>query len=276
MGQRKLFCEYGPVCYQLSLWKEALRKRARDARRGFRPARTRQSDSLPALIKGHRSPVVRRLAGVEVSLQENKRTNLALAVAEMDGVVLLPGEEFSFWALVGAPAARKGYLPGLAISKGRLGSAVGGGLCQLGNLIHYLVLNSPLEVTELHHHSDALFPDERRRVPFGTGTSLFYPHVDYRFRNSTGQKVQLRLWLEEDDLCGELRAQRPFPFRYRLVETGHRFVKEGEDYYRRSQVWRVTLDRATGAELGRELVLDNHSKVLYDHALIPQEEIAAV
>ena len=116
MGQRKLFCEYGPVCYQLSLWKEALRKRVRDTRRGFRPARTRQADSLPALIKGHRSPVVRRLAGVEVSLQENKRTNLALAVAEMDGVVLLPGEEFSFWALVGAPAARKGYLPGLAFS----------------------------------------------------------------------------------------------------------------------------------------------------------------
>lgn len=113
-------------------------------------------------------------------------------------------------------------------------------------------------------------------MPFGTGTSLFYPHVDYRFRNNTGQKVQLRLWLEEDDLCGELRAQRPFPFRYRLVETGHRFVKEGEDYYRCSQVWRLTLDRATGAELGRELVLDNHSKVLYDHALIPQEEIAAV
>ena len=41
-------------------------------------------------------------------------------------------------------------------------------------------------------------------------------------------------------------------------------------------VWRLTLDRATGTELGRELVLDNHSKVLYDHALIPQEEIAAV
>ncbi len=36
-------------------------------------------------------------------------------------------------------------------------SGYGGGLCQMANMIHYLVLNSPLEVTELHHHSDALF-----------------------------------------------------------------------------------------------------------------------
>ena len=143
-----------------------------------------------------------------MALQENKRTNLALAAARIDGVVVAPGEQFSFWALVGRPDPRQGYLPGLAIASGSLRTAEGGGLCQLSNLIHFLVLNSPLEVTELHHHTDALFPDERRRVPFGTGTSIFYPHVDYRFRNPTDQAVQIRLWLEGDDLCGELRAER--------------------------------------------------------------------
>ena len=49
---------------------------------------------------------------------------------------------------------------------------VGGGLCQMANMIHWLILHTPLEVTELHHHSDALFPDVKRRVPFGTGTSI--------------------------------------------------------------------------------------------------------
>ena len=55
------------------------------------------------------------------------------------------------------------------ISSGGFRSGVGGGLCQLANMVHWLLLNSPLTVTELHHHSDALFPDERRTVPFGTG-----------------------------------------------------------------------------------------------------------
>ena len=51
-------------------------------------------------------------------------------------------------------------------------------------------------------------------------------------------------------------------------------MKEGGDYYRLSRVWRLSIDRATGAEVKRELILENHSKVLYDSALIPPDEIA--
>ena len=248
MAGRRLFCQYGPVCYRISLWKEGGRKALADRRTGMRWAVRRCEEELPVLLKGHRSPVLRRLSGVDMDLQRSKRTNLALAAPCIDGVVVEPGESFSFWRLVG-------------------------GLCQLANLIHYLVLHSPLTVTELHHHSDALFPDDRRRVPFGTGTSIFYPHVDYRFRNDTDQPVQLRVWLEEDDLCGELRGTAPFPLRYRLREEGSGYVREGEAYYRVSQVYRMAYDRVTGAEVGRELLLDNHSKVLFDPALIPADQM---
>ena len=274
MPRHKLFCEYGPVCYRISLGKEILRKRLRDWRSGLTIARRRQADSLPALVKGHRSPVLRHLAGVDMALQENKGVNLALAAAGIDGVIVAPGETFSFWALVGHPTARRGFVPGLALGGGRLQTAVGGGLCQLANLIHYLVLHSPLTVTELHHHTDALFPDDRRRVPFGTGTSVFCPHLDYRFTNPTAQPVQIRVWLSEGDLCGELRAREPFPCRYRLAEVGHCFVHEEDGWYRVSQVYRRIFDRATGNQTGEELILDNHSRVLYDPALIPPEEIA--
>ena len=274
MSRRKLFCEYGPLCYRISLSKEILCKRLRDWQSGLNIARRRQTDTLPALVKGHRSPVLRHLAGVDMSLQENKGINLSLAAAAIDGVIVAPGETFSFWALVGQPTARRGFVPGLALGGGRLQTAVGGGLCQLANLIHYLVLHSPLEVTELHHHTDALFPDDRRRVPFGTGTSVFCPHLDYRFTNPTGQPVQIRVWLSEGDLCGELRAQEPFPCRYRLAEVGHCFVQEEDGWYRVSQVYRRIFDRATGIQTGEELILDNHSRVLYDPALIPPGEIA--
>ena len=276
MKHRKLLCQMGPVGYWLSLHKEYLLRDIKNLLSREHFATKIDPTPLPCLVKGHTSLLLRRLHGVDMRLQEGKAVNLRIAAARINGIVIQPGETFSFWKLVGKATRKEGYTEGLMISSGGFRSGVGGGLCQLANMVHWLVLNSPLTVTELHHHSDALFPDERRTVPFGTGTSVFYKNVDYQFRNTTDQPVQLLLWLDDTDLCGELRAQRPFPFRYRLVETGHRFVKEGEDYYRCSQVWRVTLDRATGAELGRELVLDNHSKVLYDHALIPQEEIAAV
>lgn len=270
---RKLFCEISPLCYKISVEKEILKRHLRDLLRRERFARTRQEAPLPHIVKGHASVLVRRLHGVDLRLQENKVTNIRLACRKINGTVVRPGETFSYWKTVGRPLARYGYKEGLVISRQRLTSGTGGGLCQMANMIHWLVLNSPLTVTELHHHSDALFPDERRRVPFGTGTSVSYNYLDYRFRNDTEQAVQLLVWVENGELCGELRSERPFPYRYKLTEENHHFRREGTEYYRISQVYRLVIDRASKETVRRELVLDNHSRVLYDHSLIPKEQI---
>lgn len=274
MGQRKLFCEYGPLCYRISLFKERSKRRIGDAFSGLSFARESSSDSLPTLVKGHRSLLLRPLEGVDLSLQHNKIHNLRLAIPHIDGIIVRPGETFSFWRLVGPAGKRQGYLPGLTVSpSSALGQEYGGGLCQLANMIHWLVLHSPLNVTELHHHSDALFPDEQRRVPFGTGTSIFYNRVDYRFYNSTTQPVQLRLWVDDTDLCGELRAEQSFLYRYRLTEEDAFFSKEGNEYFRNSSVYRITFDKATNQPIQKQLLLQNHSRVMYDPALIPPEQL---
>ena len=192
---------------------------------------------------------------------------------KVNGIVINPGETFSYWKTVGRARRRYGYKDGLVISRKGFTSGPGGGLCQMANMIHLLILHSPLDVTELHHHSDALFPDERRRVPFGTGTSICYNNVDYRFKNNTDQKVQILVWVENGELCGELRSEREYPFRYKLVEENHHFQKEGKDYYRVSQVYRLVIDRLTNEQMDKELILDNHSIVMYDHNLIPKDEI---
>lgn len=270
---RRLLSERFPALRGLAAKKENLRRALKDVFSREKIAKTQTEEKLPHVVKAHDSVLIRRLEGVDLTLQENKVTNLRLAGEKINGLVIRPGETFSFWRAVGRPSAKKGYLEGLVIGGGTVGSGVGGGLCQMGNLIHWMVLNSPLTVTELHHHSDALFPDERRRVPFGTGTSVLYRSVDYRFRNDTDQAVQLCVRIEGDELCGELRSERPFPYTYRLTEENHRFQKEGDSYYRVSQVWRTVTDAATGEILKKELILDNHSRVMYDPALIPEEEI---
>ena len=209
-----------------------------------------------------------------MELQINKKTNLKLAVKKINKLIIKPGETFSFWYLVGKTSKKYGYKEGLVISKKGLTKNFGGGLCQLANMIHYLVLNSPLEVTELHHHSDALFPDDRRRVPFGTGTSVFYNYLDYRFKNNTAQNVQLLLWIEEDILYGELRSEYEFPYRYKLIEENHHFKKEKDGkFYRISQVYKITINKSTKETIKKELILNNHSEVLYDYTKIPSSEI---
>ena len=270
---RKLFCEISPFCYKISTKKEILKRKLKDLFGKEKIARTHHAECLPVVVKSHSSVLIRRLHGVDLTLQENKVTNIRLACEKINGITVFPGETFSFWNTVGATTAKKGYLPGLTISKGRLGSGIGGGMCQMANLIHWMVLNSPLTVTELHHHSDALFPDAGRKVPFGTGTSVCYNYIDYRFKNGTDRPVQITVRIEDGELKGELRTTEEFPYSYRLSEENHHFRKEGEEYYRISQVYRFVTDRKSGELLKKELILDNHSKVMYDHALIPRDEI---
>ena len=109
-------------------------------------------------------------------------------------------------------------------------------------------------------------------MPFSSGTSVFSNIGDYRFKNETDQTFQLLLWCDDDNLYAALRCEQPLPHRYRIVEEGHHFCREGEKYYRVSKIYKETLDAQTGQVLHRALVLDNHSEVMYDPQLIPGVE----
>jgi len=271
---RKLFCEYGPICYKISLFKEARMKDFRDYRAGRRFAKRFNQENLEYIWKGDTKLLLRKLHGVDMALQKNKVSNLLLASKKIDGIILEPGEEFSFWNLVGNATAAKGYKEGLVISNSQMTKGIGGGLCQMANMIHWLVLHTPLEVTEMHHHSDALFPDEKRRVPFGTGTSISYKALDYRFKNTTENPVQIRVWLDDTMLYGEIRSTVALDKKYRIIEEEHHYAKEKDGkYYRNSKVYRLVSDKKTKEEIAKELILRNHSQVMYDYALIPEDEI---
>lgn len=271
---RKLFCELWPTAYKISVLKEAVRKDIQDMFKGNKIAKRRDDNKLKYILKGDAKILLRKLEGVDMQLQRNKVVNLKIASSNIDGVIIMPGETFSFWNMVGKPTKEKGYLEGLVIMDSkRFGKDYGGGLCQLANLIHYLVLHTPMEVTELHHHSDALFPDYKRRVPFGTGTSVSYKSVDYRFKNTLPYPVQLKVWLDDTMLYGEIRADYELDNKYRLVEEDHHYSLENGVYYRNSNVYRVITNKETKEIVKKELILKNHSRVMYDYSLIPKDEI---
>ena len=272
--RRKLFCELNPVCYEIALFKECKKKDLRDFFAGRRFARKKDKGNLEYIWKGDCKILLRKLLNVDMKLQEGKTENLRLAGLELDGLIIEPGEEFSFWNVVGRPTYKKGYKDGLYINTGKLGQGVGGGICAMGNLIHWLVLHTPLEVTEMHHHTDALFPDERRRVPFGTGVSICYKALDYRFKNNTNHRIQLRFWQDDTMQYGEIRSEVPLDTKYRIVEEDSHFAKDEDGvFYRNSKVYREIYDKNTNELLKKEMILNNHSKVMYDYNLIPKDQI---
>ena len=271
---RKLFCEYGPVAYKIALFKEAKKKDIKDLLNGKKFAKKRNYENFEFIWKGDSKVLLRKLHGVDMELQKNKITNLKIASKKIDGLIINPGEEFSFWNLVGNATKRKGYKEGLVISNSQMKKGIGGGLCQMANMIHWLVLHTPLQVTEMHHHSDALFPDVKRRVPFGTGTSISYKALDYRFKNTTQNPIQIRVWLDDTFLYGEIRSTVPLTQKYKIIEEDNHYAKdENGIFYRNSKVYRIIIDKKTKKEIKKELILNNHSKVMYDYELIPKEEI---
>jgi len=273
-----LLSERSALIYTVRVAELRLERRLADRLSGTRFAGRQSPDRLAIVVTRHGSLLRRRLGATDPALQEAKIANLRLAVRSIDGLVIAPGETFSFWRRVGPPSARRGYRDGLVLRGGRPATGTGGGLCQLANLLHWMALHTPLEVTERHHHGFDPFPDDRRVLPFGTGASVFYNYVDLRLRNPTDQPFQLGAWLTDRELRGAILTSRPLPFAYHVVEVRHHFEAAPEGVVRCNEVWRRHVDRVTGQRVAEELLMRNRSRVGYpvDPALVvpPADEPA--
>lgn len=271
--EKKLFCEICPLTYEISKSKEICKRHIQDLTGKEKFSTLKQKEKLPNVVFSYSSTLIKKGKGIDPVLQKNKARNIRLASAKINGLIIRPGETFSFWKTVGKTTKRRGYRDGRIIIGDKLMPGLGGGLCNLGNTIHLLVLHSPLTVTEFHSHSDALAPDHGKRVPFSSGTSVSYNYIDYRFKNNTDQNVQLLLWCEKGKLCGELRSEKEFSHYYEIIEENHHFHQEKEKFFRISQIYRNVIDRSTGKITDKELIRDNHSEVMYDYDQIPPELI---
>lgn len=263
--KRKLFCEISPLTYKISVAKCKLARILKDAIFNRHIAKTKQAETLPVIIYAHKSLIRRKLGDVNMQLQENKASNLKLAAPKVSGIIIKPGETFSFWRLVGSCTERQGYKAGLIISKGVTNQGIGGGMCQFTNLIHWLVLHTTLEITEHHHHDGVdLFPDFGRQVPFGVGTSIKHNYLDYRFKNTTDMTFQLIVYTTEEYLCGELRAEKPLAVKYHIKAENEYFSKQEDGIYRNNTIFRQCIDKISGNLLEQKLIKVNHAKVMYD------------
>ena len=256
--------ERHPWLYPVAVRVHRARRRMQWWRSRATWSRVRSQEPLPARVKQHAALLMRDLSDDEMHLQRNKVVNLRLASARIDGLLLRPGETFSFNRVVGNCTPRKGYVEGMRLSNGVATSGVGGGICQLANLLHWMILHSPLTVVERSEHSFDPFPDKQRVLPWGVGCSIVYNYVDLVVRNDTDTTFQLQVRVGERHLEGELRSDRPIPHSYRVVARDEVFVTNGTDVFRRNEIWRSVIDRRTGRRVGEELVKTNCALVRYE------------
>ncbi len=221
----------------------------------------RDQELFRYVVTRHSSPLMRKLGDSDTRLQKQKITNLKLASELLDGIIIPPGKIFSLWSALGNPTRKRGFVDGMLISNGKVLEGVGGGLCQLSNLLHWTFLHTPLKIVERAHHSRDVFPDSGRTLPFGSGATIFYNLIDLRIKNTLSTPIQIHLWVDDNYLKVQLRSPEIIPQKFHVYEKNHKFVKSEETWFRMNEIWRETL--IAGAKQKDEKLYENFAPVMY-------------
>lgn len=122
----------------------------------------------------------------------SRYANIATGSLQFDGVVILPGQTFSFWELLGPVTVQRGYAFAGAIINNRSDeNVIGGGLCQVSTTMFNAISKLGYEIVERHAHSYLI-----DRYPLGLDAAVFDPGADFRWKNDTDAPVFLWSWTD--------------------------------------------------------------------------------
>ena len=211
----------------------------------------------------HKSILLRKLKDVDMIYQYNKIINLRIAAKRLDKIVIHPGETFSYWYLIRKTTKKKGYVDGMVLFSGSYKMAIGGGLCQLSNLIYWMTLHTPLTITERYRHSYDVFPDSNRTQPFGSGATCVYPYRDLMITNNTNEDYQLRINVGAEYLEGIWLSNKKPIYRYEIIEKNHEMKSEIFGMFsRHNELYRRVYNEKNEFEK-EEFITANHALMLY-------------
>jgi len=117
----------------------------------------------------------------------NRKTNIKISVNKINGVVLLPGEEFSYNKVLGPRTPQAGYKLGAAYIGGKVVSDYGGGVCQTSSTLYNAVLLSNLEITSRTSHYFAA-----AYVPVSRDATVYWPSLDFKFKNNRNYPIKIK------------------------------------------------------------------------------------
>jgi vancomycin resistance protein YoaR len=126
-----------------------------------------------------------------------RKHNIARAAANFYGVVVAPGEEFSFNRYLGSVSETDGYEVGLVIVGGRTLRGVGGGVCQVSTTLYQTAFWSGFPIVERWEHGYMVGYYNDGEGP-GMDATVFSPIVDFRFINNTPYHLLIENYYNEE------------------------------------------------------------------------------
>lgn len=116
----------------------------------------------------------------------NRTTNLKVASNSINGVVIMPGETFSYNKTLGPRTAEAGYKMAGMYSGGKEVDGLGGGICQISSTLYNIALLANLEIVERHNHQ--FLPGY---VGAGRDATVVYGALDFKFKNNRNYPIKI-------------------------------------------------------------------------------------
>lgn len=123
---------------------------------------------------------------------DNRIYNIGLAASRINGILVPPGETFSFLNAVGDISAASGYKQAYVIKSGRTVLDDGGGVCQVSTTLFRAILNSGLPVVKRTAHAYRVGYYEQGGFLPGLDATVFSPGVDFQFKNDTPNYILIQ------------------------------------------------------------------------------------
>lgn len=244
---------------------------------GQRYAKNFTDIPLPYTQFETRSALYNRNTGFNMVYQENKVFNLKLAAKTLNGLLIRPGETFSFWKTVRYADQYTPYRNGLMVENGKMVIAPGGGLCQMSNLLFWMFLHTPLTVVERSGHAVKEFPEPDSDQIKGVDATVSEGWLDLKVCNDTDVTYQIVIDFDEEEIIGTiLAAEQPETF-YVIANGGITYSRTNNRIYESVQVERIEMGSDTGKVLGKTPLYTNKCEIRYplpDH-FIPKEAATA-
>jgi vancomycin resistance protein YoaR len=137
----------------------------------------------------------------------NRRHNIAVGASMFNGIIVKPGDEFSFTTTLGDVSAKTGYLPELVIKEDKTIPEYGGGLCQVSTTAFRAAVLAGLPILEREPHS---YRVRYYDWPYGPGfdATVYIPHPDLRFKNDTSAHILIQTYVSGNRLYFEFYGTR--------------------------------------------------------------------
>ncbi len=212
----------------------------------------------------HKSLVLRKLEWVDPQLQINKFTNISIAIKNINWIIIKPWEKFSYWKLIWNPTKRKWYKKGVVLSHWKFIEWYWWWICQLSNLLYWMFLHTNLTITERYRHSYDVFPDYKRKVPFWTWATCYFPFLDLEVKNNTQNQYQIILFLKGWYLHWKILSDNNMLYKYEIIEKNHKILHLNKWIYtRHNEIYRKKIS-LNWELLWEEFITENNAFMMYN------------